>query len=285
MNEVPPVAAPGLAASALPGLQLRIGTVLALVLLLIGFISIVWTPSPADQIDVAAQLQSANPAHLLGTDAQGRDLLSLAMKGILTSFVVAFVAVAIGLFIGVPLGVAAASWGIVADRLLIGSTGFLISVSALGLAVVLTALSGGSTLNAMLAIGLFNAAILARATRDAFTPFRGQDYVAASRLAGLGGWDLARKHVLPDLLPALAAVAIAQLAISVGIEAGLSFVGLASQPPGSSLGLMLREAQGVMLFGPLPVLVPGVALLLVTLSLNLIAGGLRQQLREPPDAA
>jgi peptide/nickel transport system permease protein len=278
-------AVPGPSSRILPGIRLRIGMILALLLLLVGFVSIVWTPYPVDQLSPADQLQDPSLEHLLGTDALGRDLLSLTMKGILTSFVVAVVAVGIGLFIGVPIGVAAASWGVVAERILVGGSGFFVSVSALGIAVVLAALIGSSALSAMLAIGLFNVAVIARATRDALIPYRGREYIAASRLAGLGGWELARRHVLPRFMPTLMAVTVTQLAGSVLLEAGLSFVGLGSQAPGSSLGLMLRDAQSAMVFEPLLAIVPGAALWLIVLSLALVAGGIRHLNREVRDAA
>jgi peptide/nickel transport system permease protein len=273
----PPLSGPSLLSRALPGATLRVGVVATLILLLIGFVSIVWTPFPIEKLDLQAQLQDPSATHLLGTDQLGRDLLSMTMKGVLTSFVVAAVATAIGLFIGVPLGIAAAVSGGWTERLILGGTSFLVTVSALVFAVLLTALSGPGAINAMLAIGIFNVAVLARVTHDLLLPFRGRDHIAASRLAGLGGWDLARLHVLPQFSGLLVAAALAQLAFGVLAEAGLSFVGLGSQPPGTSLGLMLKDAQGFMLFEPLLVVVPGVALLLIALSLNLIATALKDR--------
>jgi len=272
-------------ASLLPGLRLRIGLVATLVLLLIGFVSVVWTPFPVDQLDPGAMMQGPSTAHLLGTDVMGRDLFSMVMKGILTSFVVAAVATGIGLFIGVPLGVGAALGGVWAARILLGGSGFLLSLSALGLAVILTALIGPSALNAMLAIGLFNAAVIARATHGELIAYRGRDYISAGRLAGLNGFELARRYVLPGFAPMLTAAAVTQLAAGVMLEAALSFVGLASQPPGSSLGLMLRDAQSVLQLAPHLLLVPGIALLLIGLALTLIATGIRFHFSQVRDAA
>lgn len=279
----PPLLRPSLMARTLPGLRLRIGVLAILALLLIGFVSIVWTPYPVDQLDPVAQLQGPSAAHLLGTDALGRDLLSMVMKGILTSFVVAGVAVAIGLFIGVPLGLAASVGGVWIERLLLGGSGFFVSISAIGMAVVFTALFGASALIAMLAIGLFNISLIARSTHEALATFRGRDYIAASRLSGLGAWDGMRRHVLAGVIPHIGAAAIGQLAMGVLLEASLSFVGLGPQPPGSSLGLILRDAQSVMLFQPLLIWVPGIALVVIAVSLNLIAAGVRRT--EANDAA
>jgi len=285
MTDIAPVPRPTPVASLLPGSRLRLGVIATLVLLLVGFLSIVWTPYPIDQLDPAAMTQGPSATHLLGTDGLGRDLLSMVMKGILTSFVVAVVAVGIGLFIGVPLGVGATLGGVWAERLLLGGSGFFISLSALGLAVILTALIGPSALNAMLAIGLFNVAVIARATHDELRDYRGRDYVAASRLAGLNGWELARQHVLPGFMPVLTATAITQLATGVLLEAALSYVGLAAQPPGSSLGLLLRDAQSMLQLAPHLAMAPGVALMLVTLALTLIATGIRMHFGEVRDAA
>lgn len=259
----------------LAGMRLRIGTVLGLLLLLAGFVSVAWTPYPINQIDPAAQLQGVSATHLLGTDAQGRDVLSLTMKGLLTSFVVAGVATAIGLFVGVPLGGAAAAGGIWGQRIILGGSGFLVSVSALGVAVILAAAGAPSALNAMISIGLVGIAVLARTTHDALAPYLVRDYVAAARLAGTSGWDLVRRHMLPNLVPRLVAAALSLMAVGVLLEAGLSFAGLGIQPPGSSLGLMLREAQPVMPVQALPTVIPGAALFLVALSLNLVATGIR----------
>ncbi|HEY9009586.1 MAG TPA: ABC transporter permease [Devosia sp.] len=255
--------------------RLRIGVVLALLLLLVGFLSVAWTPYPVDQLDPAAQLQGASAAHLLGTDAHGRDVLSLMMKGLLTSFVVAGIATAIGLFAGVPLGAAALAGGVWGQRLILGGSGVFVSLSALGMAILLAAATAPSALNLMVAAGLLGVATLARATCAALAPQRGRDYVAAARLAGLGGWDLVRRHLLPNVMPRLVAAALSFMATAALLEASLSFVGLGIQAPGSSLGLMLREAQPVMTAQALPVLVPGLALLLVALALNLVATGIR----------
>lgn len=262
------------------GLRLHAGLTLTLLLLIAGFISVAWTPFPVEQVDAAASMQAPGGTHLLGTDAAGHDVLSITMKGILASFVVAAIAVGIGLFIGVPVGVAASLGGVWAERTLLGAGGFFISLSALGLAVVLSALLGPTALNAMLAIGLFNAAVIAREMHAELGRYRGRDYIAAARLAGFNGADIVRRHVLPGFMPIFTAVVVSQIATGVMLEAALSYVGVAAQPPSSSLGLLLREGQGVLQLAPHLVLVPGLALFLITLGLTLIASGLRQRYGE-----
>lgn len=274
MKSLPPVSPPTAVGSAIPGLRLRLGVLLSLLLLLAGFVSVVWTPLPLDQLDLAASMQGPSAAHLLGVDTFGRDVLSLAMKAMLTSFVVTTVGLALGLFVGVPLGAVASLAGPWADRAMEGVAGVLLALSALGIAAVLFVHLGPSALNAMLAIGLFNIAVVIRATRRLLGDQRGRDDIAAAYLAGLRGWELVRRHMLAELLPDFGRLAALLLAGGVLLEAALSFVGLAAPPGGASLGLMLREARPVMMAQPLLILVPAAALTLIALGLHLIAAGL-----------
>lgn len=274
MRTAPPVARPSAVGSALPGLRLRIGVILSLILLLVAFVSVSWTPVPLEEVDLAAAMQGPSAAHLLGVDASGHDVLSLAMKGMLTSFVVAAVGLAIGLFLGVPLGAVAAVWGLGVGKAVEGLSGVLFAVSALGFAAIFTVYLGPSALNAMLAIGAFNIAVVARESRRLIAAQRGRDDVAAARLAGLRGWELMRRHMLADLLPGYGRLLALLMAGGVMLEAGLSFAGLAAQPGSASLGLMLREARPVMMAQPLLIIIPATALVLIALGFQLIASGL-----------
>lgn len=267
------VSAPALRRPLPVALARRIGIGLSLALLLIAFVSLLWTPYPADQRDIAAALAGMGPGHWLGTDALGRDTLSLAMKGMLTSYVVAGVGLAIGVFLGVPLGLAGATLGVVAARLVEGLAGTVLALSLLGVAALLAFHAGPSPLAAMFAIGLFNAAVIARALSRFLAAEQQRDDIAAARLAGLGGWELMRRHVLPDLAGPLVQLGALLLAAGLVLEASLAFLGLGAQPGGMSLGLMLRDARPVMAAQPLLLLVPGGLLLAMNLGLQLIALG------------
>jgi peptide/nickel transport system permease protein len=258
--------------------RLRLGVIATLVLLLCGFVSIVWTPYPIGAIDIGAALAGPSSAHWFGTDQLGRDVLSLTMKGMLTSFVLAAVATFIGAVLGVPLGVAAARLPGSFDRAILGATGLMLAFPALILGVVLAGAFGPSMLTAVLAIGMFNVPGFTRITLSGVRIVQRFNFVAAARLAGTGAVETARRHILPSLLPLMLAQAVAQLAIGVMAEAVLSFVGIGVQPPASSLGLVLRDAQGYALMQPVPMLLVGLVLVLIVLSLNLWSGGLRDGL-------
>lgn len=254
----------------------RVAVVLALLLLLFGFVSLVWTPYPVSSLDVGSAMQDPSGAHWLGTDQLGRDVLSLVMKGLLTSFVVAAVAVAVGALLGLPLGLAAAYWGTPGRLALDGVDAYLGAVPAFVFAVLFALLLGPSAATVMLAVGIANVPAFAVAVRDALRQADRLGYVTMSRLAGTGAFDIARRHTLAGITRLLIAQAILQLGVGVLAEASLAYVGLGTQPPATSLGLLLHDAQAYAVMKPGLLVVPGVAILLIVLLLNIAGRGLRR---------
>jgi peptide/nickel transport system permease protein len=258
--------------------SLRIGAVASLVFLLIGFVSIAWVPYPIEMINVGAAMQDPSPAHWLGTDHLGRDMLSMIMKGTLTSFVVAAIAVAIGALIGVPLGLAAAAWGGPAEWGILRVNDFLFAFPALIIAILITTIFGPSAVNAMIAVGIFNIPVFARVARGGALSLKTLDYIGAARLAGMGPIEIAQRHILPNIASLIIVQATIQLALGILAEASLSYVGLGTQPPATSLGLMLKDAQTYALLKPALALIPGITIILIVVALNLAGDGLRDQL-------
>lgn len=257
---------------------LSIGGIASLVFLLIAFVSIAWVPYPLETLNVGGAAQDPSLAHWFGTDHLGRDVLSLVMRGMLTSFIVGAVAVVIGAVVGIPLGLMAAAWGGAADWTVLAIDDFLIAFPALIVAILITAVFGPGAVNTMIAVGIFNIAAFARVTREGALKLKGLDYVGAARLAGMGAVEIARRHVVPALAGLLLVQALVQLALGVLAEASLSYVGLGTQPPATSLGLMLRDAQTYALLKPSLALIPGIAIVLIVLALNLAANGVRAQI-------
>ena len=258
--------------------SLRIGAVASLLLLLIGFLSIAWVPYGVESINVGAAMQDPSGAHWLGTDHLGRDLISMVMKGMLTSFVVAAVAVAIGALIGLPLGAAAGVWGGAGDWAILRVNDFLLAFPALIIAILITAVFGASAVNIMIAVGIFNVPFFAHVAREGVLNFKSLNYVDAARLAGMSTADIARRHILPGMAGLIIAQTVTQLAVGVLAEASLSYVGLGVQSPATSLGLMLRDAQTYALLKPTLALIPGLTIVLIVVALNLTADGLRAEL-------
>ncbi|HEV7719227.1 MAG TPA: ABC transporter permease, partial [Arsenicitalea sp.] len=258
--------------------NLWIGLTGTLVFLALGLVSIFWTPYPIAAIDINARFLPPGGAHWLGTDFFGRDLFSLVMSGTLTSFVVAAIAVGIGLVIGVPLGLAAAAWGGWVEGLVLRVNDFVFAFPAVITAILITALFGPGAINAMIAIGIFNIPVFARVTRGGAMSLKTLDFIAAARLAGLGSAAIATKHLLPNIASLIIVQATIQLSLGILAEAGLSYIGLGTQPPATSLGLMLADAQSFFLVHPWLALVPGLSIVLIVIALNLAGDGLRDAL-------
>ncbi|MEO6012115.1 MAG: ABC transporter permease [Devosia sp.] len=258
--------------------SLRIGVIATLLFLLLGFVSIVWTPYPIEAVNVSDAMKDFSLTHLLGTDHLGRDMLSLVMKGTLTSFIVAAIAVVIGALIGVPFGLAAAAWGGPAEWTILRVNDFLFAFPALIIAILITTLFGPSAINAMIAVGIFNIPVFARVARGGALSLKTLDYVAAARLAGLGGIEIARRHILPNITSLIIVQATIQLAMGILAEASLSYVGLGTQPPATSLGLMLKDAQTYALLRPSLAIIPGLTIIFIVVALNLAGDGLRDLL-------
>lgn len=253
------------------------GTISAMVLL-VALMSLVWTPYPFAQIDIANKLAAPSALHPLGTDQLGRDVLSMMMTGARTSIAVALVAVGIGLALGVPLGGLAAAQGGLVDELVMRASDFAFAFPVLLTAIMITALAGPGAINSIIAIGIFNVPVFARLTRGAALAVWRRDFILAARVAGKGQARITLEHVLPNVSSVLIVQATIQFALAILADAGLSYLGLGAQPPNPSWGKMLNEAQTFMYLAPQLAIFPGLAITLTVLGLNLLGDGLRDLL-------
>ncbi len=251
------------------------GLVLTLVLVALAALSLAWTPHDPTLIDIAARLRPPSLSNPLGTDQFGRDVLSMIMAGAVTSIAVSVVAVGIGMAIGVPIGLAAAAAGGTADLALMRLSDFLFAFPALLVAILLREVFGPGAFNAMLAIGIFNVPVFARVAHGAALPLWTRDFVSAARMAGKGPALITLEHILPNIAAILIVQATIQLSLGILAESALSYVGLGVQPPRPSWGRMLNEAQTLMAVAPRLAIVPGLAIVLAVLGLNLLGDGVR----------
>lgn len=260
-------------------LSLILGIALTLLAVSAAAISFVWTPGDVTQIAIADKLQPPSPAHLLGTDQLGRDLLAMVMVGARTSIAVALVAVGIGMGFGVPLGLIAASHpGSLIDEIIMRGNDLIFAFPSLVIAILITAALGPSAVNAIVAIGIFNIPVFARVTRGSALPIWTLDYIRAAQVAGKGRARINLHHILPNIASALIVQSTIQFSLGILAEAGLSYVGLGAQPPVPSWGRMLAEAQTMISIAPHVAIVPGLAIVLTVLGLNLLGDGLRDAL-------
>ncbi|QNP50604.1 ABC transporter permease [Diaphorobacter aerolatus] len=241
-------------------------------------LSFLWTPHSAYDVDMNAALQPPDATHWLGTDAYGRDIVSLLLVGARSSIMVGVIAVGIGLLVGTALGLLAAARRGWIEELVMRIADFTFAFPALLLAIMLTAVYGASIRNAIIAIGIFYIPTFARVTRAAANQIWSRDYVLAARACGKGSSRITIEHVLPNMLPSLIVQATIQFALAILAEAALSYLGLGTQAPEPSWGRMLAEAQTLMFQNPLLSVWPGAAIALTVLGLNLLGDGLRDLL-------
>ncbi|HEV8315629.1 MAG TPA: ABC transporter permease [Burkholderiaceae bacterium] len=255
-----------------------LGATLVMLLLLAALLSVVWSPYPPGDIDVAHKLQPPSAAHWFGTDSLGRDIASQLLVGAQNSIAVGFIAVGIGLVPGVLLGVFASARRGWVEEAVMRAADFTFAFPALLSAIMLTAIYGPGLFNSIAAIGIFNIPVFARITRGAANAIWAREYVLAARAAGKGAWRITLDHVLPNVASVLIVQATVSFATAILAEAALSFLGLGTQPPQPSWGRMLNEAQNHMFQAWQLVIYPGVAVVLSVLGLNLMGDGLRDLL-------
>lgn len=257
---------------------LTCGALLTGLLLALALVSLVWTPHSAIAIDVAHKLASPSPEHWLGTDHFGRDVASMIMVGAQNSILVGIVAVAIGIAAGVTCGLLAAVRGGWVEEALMRAADFTFAFPAVLSAILITALLGPGAVNSIIAIGIFNVPVFARLTRGAARGIWLRDFILAARAAGKGPVRITLEHVLPNIASLLIVQATIQFALAILAEAGLSYLGLGTQPPQPSWGRMLYEAQTFLFLAPRLAVYPGIAIALAVLGLNLLGDGLRDLL-------
>jgi peptide/nickel transport system permease protein len=213
--------------------------------------------------------------HPFGTDAMGRDYLSRLVYGARISLLIGFSCMAIAALIGISLGLAAGYFGGVTDM----AVSFIITVRlalpAVLVAVAVVALIGSSMTVVIVVLGCLIWDRFAVVIRAATQQIRAMDYVQAARAAGCSIPWLMIREIMPNLLNSIVIVATLEIGRAILLEAALSFLGMGVQPPTPSWGLMISEGKDIMLFSSYLVAIPGVALFLLVLGMNLFGDGLR----------
>lgn len=257
---------------------LTIGAVLV-GLMVVAALGAPWiAPYSPYELDVTVMLQGPSPAHWLGTDEVGRDVLSRTIHAARISVEVALVAVGVGLAGGTLIGLLAAYFGGLVDVVLMRLMELLFSFPAILLAVILMASLGTSIFNAMIAIGIIFIPGFARLARASTMNVLRQQYIEAARTIGMSDARIILREILPNIIaPSLVEAAVA-FAYAVLLESALSFLGLGAQPPDPSWGNMINTGRGFMAQAPWLGIVPGTALFLCVLGFNLLGDGLRDVL-------
>lgn len=253
---------------------------LALIVLLALLVPLVYPHDPYAQ-DLARRAvppvwyERGSWDHVLGTDALGRDYLARLLHGGRVSLLISLSVVLISGAIGTTLGVVA---GYFSGRIDLAITFLITSFLAMPsilIALVIVSMVGSSLTVVILVLGLLMWIRFAVVTRTATQQIRALDYVASAQAVGASRWTIIFGEVLPNVMPQVIVVATLEAASAVMVEAALSFLGLGVQPPTPSWGLMIAEARTYMFFSFWMIAIPGIALGLLALAINLVGDGLR----------
>lgn len=241
------------------------------------------TPFPPIEADSTSRFLPPGPEHWLGTDQFGRDVTSRVMQGVLVSMRVAIAAVAISAFVGTIAGITAGFFGGWADRVIGRVTDTLFAFPAILLALTIVSVLGRGWVNTVIAISIVYTPIFVRVARGPVLSVRELDYVKSGRVLGYSPIRLLFRHVLPNVsAPIIVQIALA-LSWAILTESSLSFLGLGTQPPEPSLGLMVSEARTLFARGWWLMAAPASAIVLAVVGLNLLGDGLRD-IFDPTDS-
>ena len=254
------------------------GLVVVALVLTVALGADVIAPYHPNQPQQAGVLVAPGPAHWLGTDQLGRDVLSRIIHGTRTSVQAGVVSVGFALIAGAIMGLLAGYHGRWMDDALMLLVDALWSFPTLVLALAIAAALGPGLTNAMLAIGIVFTPIFARLVRGQTLSVRERDFVMAARATGAGAGRIMFRHIWPNVTAAIIVQTSLLVASAIVVEAALSFLGLGTEPPTASWGSMLKVGYQYMQQAPWLSFVPGTAIFVTVLGFNLLGDGLRRAL-------
>jgi len=236
--------------------------------------------SPYDPYETNLNNSLLHPCkqHLLGTDSLGRDTASRIIYGTRTSLMVGVVSICIAASIGMILGLIAGYFGGIVNAVIMRFMDAVMAFPVLLKAVVLAALLGSGLRNVMIALGIGLIPVYARVMCGQVLGVKETDYCTAARAIGATNLRIMLRHVVPNCFPPLIVLVTLQMGVAILAEAALSFLGIGIAPPGAAWGAMVSDGYQYLLTHPILSFAPGLAIMLVVLSFNLVGDGLRDAL-------
>jgi peptide/nickel transport system permease protein len=254
----------------------RIGLVIITAYLIVAILGAAGlTPHDPLKLFALDRLKAPNGTYWFGTDLLGRDAFSRLMVGIRQSMIIAFASVACATLAGTIIGLLSAWWGGIWDGVFMRIMDVLLAFPAILLALLIIAIVGPGTMTSVAAIGIVYTPIFARVVRGPALSLKQRDFVDAARTFGSSQSYVLTRHLLLNLVAPLAVQVTLALAWALLTEAGLSFLGLGTQPPTPSLGLMLAESRNLMQQAPWLMIFPAITIMLGILGFNLTGDALR----------
>jgi len=252
-----------------------IGMIVFLLILAAAILGPMLSPYDTLEQDLSNRLQGPSLAHPMGTDELGRDSMTRILAGGRVSLGVAALATSVALTIGTLVGSLAGFYGRWVDNVLMRFTDLALSLPDLFLLILAASLLGPSFTTMVIIIGLVRWMNVARLTRGSFMTLREREFVLSARASGTRTRGIIFKHLLPNSLSPLIVAGTLGVASAIIAESTLSFLGLGLQPPASSWGTMLRNAQQQIFTNPWAAVFPGIMIFLTVVSVNFMGDGLR----------
>jgi peptide/nickel transport system permease protein len=228
--------------------------------------------------DLDHSLLKPEKSHLLGTDILGRDTLSRLIYGSRTAIIVGVFVVGIAAIVGVTLGAIAGYFGKMTFLVIMRIMDALMSIPMILLALVVGSMLGGGLKNIIIALGIALVPGYARMMCGQTLSIKENDYIMAAHTLGASNFRIVLRHIIPNGLPPLIVMMTMQLGFTILAEAGLSFLGLGIKPPGAAWGAMVSDGYQYILRNPMLSFSPGIAVMLVVFSFNMVGDGLRDAL-------
>ncbi|WP_138466752.1 dipeptide/oligopeptide/nickel ABC transporter permease/ATP-binding protein [Poseidonocella sp. HB161398] len=252
--------------------------VLALILALVILAPLLPLPDPDATATAERFARPFSPGHLLGTDHLGRDLLARLVHGTRMSLAIGLAAALAAAVLGSAIGIVAGYAGGRTDNIIMRAIDMLMAFPYILLALAIVAALGPGLLNALIAVAAVNIPFFARNIRGITVGLAGREFIDAARLAGMGHGRIILSELLPNVLPVIVIGVSTTVGWMILETAGLSFLGLGSQPPQADLGSMLGEARAALITAPHTSVVPGLMIFLIVMSINLLGDGVRDAL-------
>lgn len=251
------------------------GALIVILLITTALFAPVISPYDPSEQNLFEGLKGPGSKHILGQDRLGRDILSRIIYGSRVSLQVGIMAVGISLILGLIIGSASGYFGGFIDNLFMRIADILLAFPGILLAIGITAVLGPSLTNVILALSIISWVGYARLIRGQILSVREYEYVSAARAIGAGDIRIITKHILPNIIAPVLIQASFGMAGAITAEAGLSFLGLGTQPPTPSWGSMLNEGRNYLLVAPHLTIFPGIAIMIVVIAFNFFGDSLR----------
>jgi peptide/nickel transport system permease protein len=258
--------------------RLLAGGLLGAVVVAMGAVALVWTPLDPNKLDVLHRLQAPGVRNLFGTDEFGRDVLSRAMVGAVTSLTVALLTVAVAITVGSAIGFLTGFFRGWTDRLVMIVNDALLAFPGILLALGLVAITGPQKHATVLALSIAFAPKVLRVVRATVLSLREREYIEASRALGNGAAYTLVHHIMPNAVAPIAVLATSMFGWAILMESALSFLGLGVPPPAATWGNMLATARPFLTSAPWLSIIPGALIATTLLSVNLLGDSLRDWL-------